>query len=70
MTLDETFKIFRDAGIKATPIPGTNKYHVSFRDGQSIYIREKILMRLARSPNKDPVSIIQTLKKLPTPQIP
>jgi len=67
MNLQDTFHYLQKAGVKALPVPGTNKYRVSFQDGQSVYVREKILLRLARSSVKDPATIIQTLKDSKTP---
>lgn len=67
MNLQETFYYLKKAGVTALPVPGTNKYFISFRDGQSTYVREKIILRLAKSAVKDPVTIIQTLKDSQTP---
>jgi len=67
MNLQETFHYLKKAGVKALPVPGTNKYCISFQDGQSVYVREKILLRLARFSVKDPDTIIRTLKDSQTP---
>ena len=67
MNFQETFHYLKKAGVKALPVPGTNKYIVSFQDGQSMYIREKTLFRLAKSSVKDPHMIVQALKNSQTP---
>lgn len=66
MNFYEAFSYLRGAGIKALPVPGTNKYQVSFRDGKSIFVREKMLIGLVKSSVEDPDAIIQTLENLQT----
>ncbi|HBY03366.1 MAG TPA: hypothetical protein DEH07_02255 [Desulfotomaculum sp.] len=67
MNFYETFSYLRGEGIKTLPVPGTNKYFISFRDGESIYIKEKILIGLVKSAIEDPGSIIPALKSLQAP---
>jgi hypothetical protein len=64
MNFYEAFSYLRGAGIKALPVPGTNKYQVSFGDGGSMYIREKTLIKLAKSSSDDVNTIIQNLRNL------
>lgn len=64
MKFYEAFSYLRGAGIKALPVPGTNKYQVSFRDGKSVFVREKTLIRLVKSSLGDPVTIIQALENI------
>lgn len=70
MNLQETFDNLRKAGIQALPVPGTNKYFISFQDGQSTYVREKIILRLAQSAVKDPQLLLRTLKDSQKSRVP
>jgi hypothetical protein len=67
MNFYEAFSYLKGEGVKTLPVPGTNKYFISFRDGESIYVKEKILIGLAKSAIKDPKSIIPVLKSLQAP---
>lgn len=64
MSFQDTCKCLEKAGVKATPVPGTSKYYISFPDGESMYVREKSLVGLAKLAIKEPVAIIQKLKEL------
>ena len=67
MNFYEAFSYLKGEGVKTLPVPGTNKYFISFRDGDSIYIKEKILIGLVNSAIEDPKSIIPALKSLQAP---
>ncbi|HAU31903.1 MAG: hypothetical protein XD78_0333 [Desulfotomaculum sp. 46_296] len=67
MNFYEAFSYLKGEGVKTLPVPGTNKYFISFRDGESIYVKEKILIGLAKSAIEDPKSIIPALKSLQAP---
>jgi len=68
MSLGDTFESFKKAGIQATPVPGTSRYHISFPDGQVMDVREKTLIRLARLALKEPVAMVQALRELQASQ--
>lgn len=67
MNFYEAFSYLKGEGVKTLPVPGTNKYFISFRDGESIYVKEKILIGLVKSATDDPGSIIPALKNLQAP---
>lgn len=65
MTLAQTIKFFQEAGIKAIPVPGTNKYFIQFRDGGSVCVGERTLLDLLGS-SEDGDAIIRSLRKIPS----
>jgi hypothetical protein len=62
LSLSEMFDCITMAGMKVLPVPGTNKYFISFQDGQSVYVPENILLSLAQFSVKDPHLIMAALK--------
>ncbi|SHJ40407.1 hypothetical protein [Desulfofundulus thermosubterraneus] len=62
MALVQNFKSFAEAGIKATPVPGTSKYLIQFQDGSSVYVNERTLFRLLDS-GESTESIIRILRE-------
>ncbi len=63
MTLVQNFKFFAEAGIKATPVPGTSKYFIQFQDGSSVYVGERTLFQLLNS-GESTENIIKTLQEI------
>ncbi|OAT80307.1 hypothetical protein [Desulfotomaculum copahuensis] len=64
MTFTQTLKSLKEAGITAVPVPGTSKYYIRFRDGESFFVGEKVLLQLASSAQEDE-SLEATLRKTP-----
>ncbi|MDQ0285450.1 hypothetical protein J2Z49_000551 [Desulfofundulus luciae] len=67
MALVQNFRFFAEAGIKATPVPGTSKYFVQFQDGSSVYVNERTLFHLLNS-GESIENIVKTLRELDPPR--
>ncbi|WP_027716965.1 hypothetical protein [Desulfovirgula thermocuniculi] len=65
MSVAQNIKLIAQAGIKATPIPGTAKYHIQFQDGSSVFIGEHAFFALLNS-NLGAEGIIKALQELKT----
>ncbi|SHE88533.1 hypothetical protein SAMN02745218_00994 [Desulfofundulus australicus DSM 11792] len=62
MALMQHLHHFTGAGIKATPVPGTNKYHIQFQDGSSVYVNERVFFRLLNS-EENTENVIRILRE-------
>lgn len=66
MTVAQNIKLIQQAGIKATPVPGTAKYHIQFQDGSSIFVGERAFFQLLNS-NLELEGIIKALREIKEP---
>lgn len=62
MSFVRILELFRTMGVRATPVPGTNKYTIRFADGYTVYVREATLMKLPASQN-DTRAFLQSLRQ-------
>ncbi len=62
MSFVQTLELFRAMGVKALPVPGTNKYTIRFADGYTAYVREATLMKLPPS-HHDTRAFLQSLRQ-------
>lgn len=49
INLIEAMKRFREINLSVFPVPGTNKYCVSFPEGHSTLLKEKVFLEMACS---------------------
>ncbi|MGB9802250.1 hypothetical protein [Desulfofundulus sp.] len=63
----QNFKFLTECGIKATPIPGTNKYFIEFQDGSSVYVNERAFFNLLNS-GESTENIIRLLREQNLPR--
>lgn len=68
MSIVQNMKLIAQAGIKATPVPGTAKYHIQFADGTSTFIGERAFFALLSS-NLGAEDLIKALQELKNPPV-
>lgn len=47
INVHEAIKMFRELNMAVSPVPGTSKYCVSFPEGNSTLLKEKMLLEMA-----------------------
>jgi hypothetical protein len=63
MTLNNALQIFKSAGIKVMPIPGTSKYNLTLANGKMAIVKGSQLLGLAIKLGGNPDDLNEAIMK-------